>query len=250
MEESKPIPATACVGFRPIDTAGGALRQRTFDLIRDSFLTSFQDYVVADDSPYNSGDAFNRSLAKNNAARHSAVRDPDPDGVLVFADADTYVPWIQVALAVDAVRTKLADIALAHDGTALYLSHGVVRGMGEGGIVGPFPGGVFAIRRSVFEAVGGWDEKFCGWGHEDLCFLNAATRIFGYNLMLSNHPQVGPVYKFDMLYPRLSHEWDLLQADSEEARLYQKNTRRRDAYFALPDGDQDAYWALRDKDIT
>lgn len=40
------------------------------------------------------------------------------------------------------------------------------------------PGGVFAITRQLFEAVGGWHEGFIGWGGEDTAFIRAVTRLY------------------------------------------------------------------------
>lgn len=220
------------------------------DLVRDSFLKPFfEHYVIASDLGHGP-EPFNRALAKNNAADHAGRIDDDPDSVLVFCDSDTYAPYHQVEFAVRAIREGPSDLCLAHNGVGVYLSGGIGRGNGLGGIFGPFPGGVFAIRRSAFYAMGGFDPKFVGWGHEDLCFLISADKIFKHRITLSNHESVGPFFKLDLLYPRITHEGLLMDdLESEQGRLYQRNTRRRDAYIALEAGDAAGYWALRDKDI-
>jgi hypothetical protein len=244
------IPATACVGFRAIESAGGAARVRTFGLIQDGFLPMFAHHCIASDHGQGE-EPFNRSRAKNFAAMRALGFDNgDPDAVLVFCDSDTYAPYHQVAFAVEAVSSGSADICFAHNGTGVYMSAGAVRGNGLGGIFGPFPGGIFAIRRSNFNEMGGWDEKFVGWGHEDLCFLITAERIFGNRVTMSNHPSIGPFFKVDLLYPRVTHEGELMEDTTSEAgRLYAANTRRRDAYIALAPGDVEGYWALRERNV-
>lgn len=242
--------AAVCVGFRPIDNAGGAARRATLSLVKEAMFSHFEHVSIATDGE-DPWEPFNRSKAKNNAARAAReMGDYDPRQVLVFADADTYAPLHQVQLAVQAVAENATEICFAHNGQGLYLTHGITRGMGAGGIPGPFPGGIFAIRRDAFETMGGWDEKFVGWGHEDISFLYAATKIFGYRTMLSNHPSIGPFFKLDLLHPRITHEEELrAEPDSQDGQLYAANTRRRDAYVALEDGDIAAYWTLRTTDV-
>jgi hypothetical protein len=245
------IDASVCVGYRYRENEGGDGRYQTFQYVKDAFLSRFDvvsiqpDYFGTDNPP------FSRSKAKNNAA--AAAKEMDggaPDRVLVFTDSDLLVPFPQIALAVQAVKDGLADICMGHNGQALYMAGGVLRGNGEGDIFTPMPGAIFAIRRSVFEEMGGWDERMVGWGHEDISFLWAADNIFGFRIMLSNHPHTQPVFKLDYLHSRLHYESAIASApESEEGRLYQKNSRRRDAYFALERGDKDGYWNLRDTDI-
>ena len=247
------IQATLCIGWRPVQRAGGFERERTLSFLRETFFNKFERIAIkADDDAMREEPPFNRSMAKNNAAAFAKKVDGgDPDRVLVFADADTYAPIHQVQFAVNAIKEAGADLCLAHNGTALYMNDGYLRGNSLGGIIGPFPGGIFAIRRSAFESMGGWDERFVGWGHEDLCFLNSADRIFGLKIMMSQDPAIGPFYKLDMGYPRLTHESDLMDPENlgPEAVLYRRNTARRDAYFALEAGDRLGYWELRHRDV-
>lgn len=247
--ELPPLPATLCVGFRPIEGQGGAARLATLQMLKASLFTYFEDAVIADDGALEG--PYNRSKAKNNAAATARTINADPDAILVFADADTYVPQHQAAFAVAGIRDAGADIVMAHNGRAQYLASGAIRGVGEGGIAGPFPGGCFAIRRSAFEKIGGFDEEFVGWGHEDICFFFSADRIFGLKIMRTDHPAIGPVVKLDLLHPRVQHESELMNGETstEEAILYARNTRRRDAYFALNNGDEDGYWKLRGREI-
>lgn len=247
------IQATVCVGWRAVQRHGGHARGRAFDFLRETFLSKFEVIAIsADDDDLRDEPPFNRAWAKNNAAAKAKKFDGgDPDRVLVFTDADVFAPPHQVRFAVEAVQAG-ADLCLAHNGTALYMNDGYLRGNSLGGIVGPFPGGIFAIRRSAFEAMGGWDERFVGWGHEDLCFLNAADRIFGLKIMMSNDPAIGPFFKLDMGYPRLTHEGELMDPENKtpEAELYRRNTARRQAYFALKAGDRLGYWDLRHRDVA
>lgn len=235
------INAAVCVGFRAIPGQGGDERLRTLDMLYDSMFKQFEHICVASDGG-DKDDPFNRSRAKNNAAEWAKRKDRE---VLVFADSDTFVPRSHLEFAVNAVAEGKADLALAHNGKAVYLNSGAIRGQGEGGIYGPFPGGIFAISRAAFDEVRGFDEKFVGWGHEDICFLVACQRLFGLRLAMSN--EAGPMYKLDLLHDRLFHEYELGQApESPEGALYLSNTRRRDAYLALQPGDRDGYWNLRE----
>jgi predicted glycosyltransferase involved in capsule biosynthesis len=39
--------------------------------------------------------------------------------------------------------------------------------------------GVLAVPRALWDAVGGFDERFVGWGFEDLAFWSACTALAG-----------------------------------------------------------------------
>lgn len=72
----------------------------------------------------------------------------------------------------------------------------------------PF-GGVNVVTRKNFEVIGGFDERFVGWGGEDNAFFIAITTLFGPHLRLERngyhlwHPTVGakgnPNYKNNFL---------------------------------------------------
>lgn len=124
---------------------------------------------------------FNRSVAVNEAAR-----DAGDWKVAVIADADSFCGTDQVIAAVNtAARTGLMTIAFTR---FCYLSQeGSQRVMG--GFVGSwerlihhkFRGGcssMLAVRRDLWDRVDGFDERFSGWGEEDVAF-SIACQTYG-----------------------------------------------------------------------
>jgi hypothetical protein len=128
---------------------------------------------------------FNRSAAINSAAAEAGDWD-----VAVVCDSDTVVPAAQLEEAVaTAHRTGLLTSALtkvvelSRESTDLLLS-------GTDADVTRLKkdrtrtkddmtqSSVLAVPRSLWDAVGGFDEEFCGWGCEDNAFWLAAT-VFG-----------------------------------------------------------------------
>ncbi|KAA0101257.1 hypothetical protein CIW49_07185 [Mycolicibacterium sp. P1-18] len=128
---------------------------------------------------------FNRSAAINAAAVEAGDWD-----VAVVCDSDTVVPAAQLEEAVaTAHRTGLLTSALSkvvelsRESTDLLLS-GVDadvtrlkkdRTRTKDDMT---QSSVLAVPRSLWDAVGGFDEEFCGWGCEDNAFWLAAT-VFG-----------------------------------------------------------------------
>lgn len=61
-----------------------------------------------------------------------------------------------------------------------------------------FVGGLNLVTRNAFEAVGGYDERFVGWGGEDEAFAYSLDTIIGKHIRLEGnllhfwHPFVGP----------------------------------------------------------
>jgi hypothetical protein len=119
----------------------------------------------------------NRSAARNNAA---AQTDAD---VLVFADADTWIPMQQFSAMVEiAVTDKLihgytTHLKLTKRATMRLYDFDQESETGEA--IANQPLGIIAVSRKVWEAVGGFDERFVGWGGEDRAFELACIALFG-----------------------------------------------------------------------
>lgn len=125
---------------------------------------------------YNPG-PFNKAWGLNVAARLCAAQ------VLVFCDADLIVPQTlpkavqlcQRGYAMVKPYRRLYDLGeqesaalrageLTPDGLDLSTRAAGRAAIGEHLVL---CGGAFAIRRDAFDRLGGWDERFVGWGGED-----------------------------------------------------------------------------------
>ncbi len=111
---------------------------------------------------YNSG-LFNRSWAFNCAARKSNKN------IFVFADADIflekegYIKCFEATGDFEAItpnKVEISNISIAED-TEDPIHFLNMRKLHS------FAGGMLIITRSAFEKIGGWDERFEGWGGED-----------------------------------------------------------------------------------
>ncbi|MCW2518495.1 MAG: glycosyltransferase [Mycobacterium sp.] len=128
---------------------------------------------------------FNRSAAINRAAKEAGEWD-----VAVVCDSDTVVPPAQFEEAVSAAnRTGLLASALnrvvelSRESTDRLLTGADLdlrqlkkdRTRTKDDMT---QSSVIAVPRALWDAVGGFDEEFCGWGCEDNAFWLAAT-VFG-----------------------------------------------------------------------
>ncbi len=119
---------------------------------------------------------FNKSWAMNVGARVST------GSLVVFGDADVVCPGLPKAIAgarqgIPVVRPFNKVIDLSEDETAMVradFAHLSDPGFGRGGATredsGEFPplcGGMVVFQRGIISLVGGWDERFEGWGGED-----------------------------------------------------------------------------------
>lgn len=125
---------------------------------------------------YNAG-PFNKAWGQNVGARHAAA------GVLLFGDADVIVPGgLSAAVAhchrdAQVVKPYRSLIDLTPDETRrvrergaqadLALDAATPRDRDANGERLVLCGGWFAMRRDAFAALGGFDERFVGWGGED-----------------------------------------------------------------------------------
>lgn len=164
-------------------------RDRVLDWILRRYALMWPEVQVVlgtnDDEP------FNRSSARNNAAEQA-----DGD-VFVIADADTIVPdFGRLTWAAHAVDSGLAPWIVPYAENQYFnLSMGATEsllGMEPDVPLAMNPrfaiawehkitswAGALVLTRSAFEAVGGYDERFNGWGYEDNSFRYAMDTLVG-----------------------------------------------------------------------
>lgn len=153
---------------------------------------------------------FNRAKAVNQAARG------DWD-VAVIADADTWVPYDQLAEAIHTAKTS-GKLTAAFT-TVAELTRGTTETiLSSQSLATPTSvlrirrkdidtqSSMLVIRRDLWDSIGGMDERFQGWGGEDNAFWKAATlhagqpeRIHGHAYHLWHPPAAdkhrGPDYR-------------------------------------------------------
>lgn len=125
------------------------------------------------------GEPFSRSAARNAAA----------DGewtVALFCDADAMVTdrrQVDQAVSMAAATTRMVfahtwQVMVSEDRTAHILAGDEPRPDDGSRHQNTFSL-CYAVPRPLWDAVGGFDERFVGWGFEDLAFMRAASALGG-----------------------------------------------------------------------
>lgn len=208
----------------------GGHRDRVWEWIRARWESEHPDIPIVEG--HHREGLFNRSAAVNEAARTAGDWD-----VAVIIDAD-------VTLHPDRVREA---IEFAHSTGRMVLPFAVRRDLSEHGtrliIAGEANWGRFVNRRyrglvscvvvvsrTLWDATGGFDETFRGWGAEDNAFA-AVAETFG-----------GPIARFS------GDVWHLWHPPAPEGRKaspsYQLNLARANRYTSAA-GDIDAIRAIQ-----
>lgn len=167
---------------------------------------------------------FNRSAAINTAADQAGVWD-----VAVIIDADILCDphavrsAVEVALATDAmVLAGDERVMLSKSGTAKimggYSGNWRVKGIQER-VYRDHCSCCVVVSRKLWDAVGGFDQRFVGWGWEDIAFRVAAETVSG-------KPMVKLSSAMFHLWHTTSHE------NNQRSPLYQANAARCDRYKA------------------
>jgi hypothetical protein len=163
--------------------AGDEWRDRVYEVVKDHWSESPFEVVEAHDDEGH----FNRSAAINKAARLAGDWD-----VAVIADADTTVDLDQVEQGVKQAR-ETGRLVLPFTVRCLLGRSGTQRILE--GKTGPWEryvkarqvpsdayeyiSGCQVIPRELWDTVGGFDERFEGWGGEDDAFHAACTALSG-----------------------------------------------------------------------
>jgi len=169
------VKVCAIIPFRPRDEDRIANLART----RQQYEALGWEVAISD----HDGDPFSRSRAINQAAAFE-VADAD---VLFIADCDILIPDLSQLL-------ESSRLALEGDRYVVSFSHlRVLDWPGTEKVRAGFPpdpaheiesvsliwGCAFAISRTLFDRVCGFDERFVGWGAEDIGFLVSASTMGG-----------------------------------------------------------------------
>lgn len=202
--------------------ADGGYRDRLWEFCRSWWSTKVPGWDITEgaspDGP------FNRSAALNDAARKAGDWD-----VAVIIDADVVADPLQVRQAVTGALETGAVVL----GFTDY--HGLTPAATRRVLAGdePTPAGrivtkrehessIVVVPRTAWETIGGFDERFVGWGQEDVAFAHSARLLVG----LRRVP--GPVY-------HLWHERTRERVRSSET--YKANQELGQAYREAFDED-------------
>ena len=170
---------------------------------------------------------FNRSQAINRAAART-----DAD-VFIIHDCDILLANPQQAVDASLIAMSETSYVVAFS-TLKVLDWEATHAVHKGASVTEQPvleqvrriwGNCFAISRTLFDQVGGFDERFRGWGAEDIAFLNACSTFGG------KHRVMGDAYHLRHPEPVKDH-----------ASL--TDNYALGARYAQADGDREAILAL------
>lgn len=194
-------------------------RDRLWTFVRENYWVN-QPYEIV--IGHHTDGLFNRSRAINQAA------DRDWD-VAIIADADTWVPAKQLHQAL--LTANITKSLVAAFDTVVELSQPCTDKLlrGNATLAGNFEAttvrtrdmetqsSMLVINRALFDQVGGFDERFQGWGGEDSAFWKACTlhagqphRITGNAYHLWHSPAKGKFHGID--YQRNLNLWRRYEA--------------------------------------
>ncbi len=178
-------------------SSGCEWRAAAWRYVRGHYETHHSDWELIEGC---SPDPWSKGLAVRDAYSRAA------GGVVVIADADSFVDPSVLYDAVEQVgrhawvMPHLMVMRLSIHGTRRMCSGDVVhRGHTvRQPYVGLAGGGISVLRRDTYDAVGGIDPRFRGWGGEDVSFGAALETLVGPGMRLAGdlwhlwHPPAAP----------------------------------------------------------
>jgi hypothetical protein len=172
--------AAVCIPHRGIDVHRQANLDYTVNRWTGFGLPVF--YADSDEGPFNRSQAINRAVARSKA------------DVYVIADNDVVLETSQQAWESieDAYTNDFYTVCFSKLNVLDWEASAAVRAGGKPQeqfvleSVRLVWSNCFAISRVLFERVGGFDERFVGYGHQDGAFLNACSTLGGKNRVNGN----------------------------------------------------------------
>jgi predicted glycosyltransferase involved in capsule biosynthesis len=120
----------------------------------------------------------NHKVFNLSAARNAGVNQLLDQDIIVFNDADTYAEKNAMLKGIDmayetglAVNPFSAAKLLSLDNTKKIVNEGGDPYNVDGDIYPNSSGGIIIVTPKTLKMLGGWDEKFIGWGFEDAAFF-------------------------------------------------------------------------------
>lgn len=157
-------------------------RDRLWSFARPRWAEAFPDWPIveghheADEGPFNRSAACNRAAAAAGDWNVAVVIDSD-----VLPDQHATLGAVAIARTGRAVVAYDRRLHLTAKGTARIIDEGYA-GSWEPLVkhdLRDSVSGAYVIGRPLWDAVGGFDELFVGWGWEDVCFRIATETIAG-----------------------------------------------------------------------
>ena len=202
-------------------------RVNNFDWIMSRWESIFGDNVwlhVGD-----SGDEiFSRSKTRNLLASQSE------SDVIVFADADTIPNPLYITQAVEKVRESSAWCIAYGEKRYYNLTEEAslkILSMNPASVLMEPPvswcehrltswAGMIAVSRDAFKSVGGYDERFIGWGHEDVALRLKLDNECG------QHTRVDGGYVMHLWHPRAEADFGSVH-ELRNRKIFESDYRKR-----------------------
>lgn len=164
--------SVVCIPYR----SDGGLRDKARDYVQAYWEGSEREVVYGSDE----GEPFSPSKARNDAARNAGQWE-----VAIFCDADSVLGSLTQAAQAEEIAGRTRGYVICHS-RICYLEDEATEAVYAG--MNPDCGMTtdrvkktsetcFAIHRRLWDEVGGYDERFVGWGWQGICFYLACLRL-------------------------------------------------------------------------